>query len=77
MVKIDVSDGTACGLFRDMLLDDYRRLAKDIAAARMDPNLDEVDHSDLDDWVRWHAAIGQLMDYYFSEDEAREIMANG
>lgn len=77
MVKINISDDTACSLFRDMLLDDYKRLAKDIAAARTDADLDEVDHSDLDDWVRWHAAIGQLMDYYFNEEEAKGIMANG
>lgn len=77
MVKIDISDVTACSLFRDMLLDDYRRLARDIASASTDATPDEVDHRDLDDWVRWHAAIGQLMDYYFSEEEAKGIMANG
>lgn len=77
MVSINVSDDTACSLFRDMLAEDYRRLAKDIASARLDPTLDEVDHGDLDDWIRWHAAIGQLMDYYFSDDEAKRIIGNG
>lgn len=77
MVKINISDDTACNLFRDMLADDYRRLSRDIAAARAAAGLDEVDHGDLKDWLRWHAAMGQLIDYYFNEDEERELRAHG
>lgn len=77
MVSIDISDGTAHNLFRDMLAQDYRRMARDIAEVGSQAEICDLDREDLDHWKRWHAAMTELLDYYFTEDEARGLRNDG
>lgn len=77
MLNIAISDDTANKLFRDMLAQDYRRMARDIAEVSGQSEICDLDREDMDNWKRWHAAMDQLLDYYFTDDEARELRAHG
>jgi hypothetical protein len=74
MFTIRIADDTADALFRDILVADYRRLLKDIAALEAHEQLAEYQQADLDDNRRYAAAMAIMMEYYIAEHERLEIL---
>jgi hypothetical protein len=74
MFTIRIADDTADALFRDILVADYRRLLKDIAALEAQEQLAEYQQADLDDNRRYAAAMAIMMEYYIAEHERLEVL---
>jgi len=74
MFTITIEDDTADSLFRDILVADYRRLRKDIAALEAQSELAEYQQADLDDNRRYAAAMAVLMEYYIADHERLEVI---
>jgi len=76
MAIIDISDDTADGLFRDMLVGDYRAIKRSIT--RLESRIDDLkDHEmeDLHNDLRILASMDVLLGYYLTEDDANVIRA--
>ena len=76
--KISISDETAESMFRDMLIEDYRRVRNDIydmtnKAAEFG-NLEKYEYEDLEDWKRWFAAMKILMEYYLPQNQYNQVV---
>ena len=74
MFTITIADDTADALFRDILVADYRRLLKDIAALEAQEQLAEYQQADLVDNRRYAAAMAVMMEYYIAEHERLEVI---
>ena len=74
MFTITIEDDTADSLFRDILVADYRRLLKDIAALEAQSELAEYQQADLDDNRRYAAAMAIMMEYYIADHERHEVV---
>jgi len=74
MFTIRIADDTADALFRDILVADYRRLLKDIAALEAHEQLAEYQQADLDDNRRYAAAMAIMMEYYIADHERLEVI---
>lgn len=75
MLKIQISDETADSLFRDILIEDYRRLKSDTAAldARLE-TLKPYEFEDLCNNRRWLQAMATIMEYYLPPDQMKEVL---
>jgi hypothetical protein len=74
MFTITIEDDTADSLFRDILVADYRRLRKDIAALEAQTELAEYQQADLDNNRRYAAAMAIMMEYYIADHERHEVV---
>lgn len=74
MFTITIEDDTADSLFRDILVADYRRLRKDIAALEAQTELAEYQQADLDNNRRYAAAMAIMMEYYIADHERLEVI---
>jgi hypothetical protein len=74
MFTITIEDDTADSLFRDILVADYRRLLKDIAALEAQTELAEYQQTDLDNNRRYAAAMAIMMEYYIADHERHEVV---
>ena len=74
MFTITIEDDTADSLFRDILVADYRRLLKDIAALEALDQLAEYQQADLDDNRRYAAAMAIMMEYYIADHARHEVV---
>jgi len=74
MFTITIEDDTADSLFRDILVADYRRLRKDIAALEAQTELAEYQQADLDNNRRYAAAMAIMMEYYIADHERLEVV---
>jgi hypothetical protein len=75
MFNITIADDTADALFRDILVADYRRLLKDIAALEALGQLAEYQQADLVDNRRYAAAMVIMMEYYIADHERLEVIS--
>jgi len=78
MYKIEISDETAESMFRDILIEDYRRLRNDIYdltnKAVEHGELQPYEQEDLDGNKRWFEAMKVLMEYYLPYSDAEKII---
>jgi hypothetical protein len=78
MYKIEISDETAESMFRDILIEDYRRLRSDIYnitnRAVEQGELPTYVQEDLDNNKRFFEAMKVLMEYYLPFTEAANII---
>ena len=78
MYKIEISDETAESMFRDILIEDYRRMRNDIYnltnQAVEQGKLPEYIQEDLDNNKRFFEAMKVLMEYYLPYSDAEKII---
>jgi hypothetical protein len=72
--KIEIANDTAEALFRDILVQDYRGLVKNINEYEV--NLEKLapyEFEDLVAWRRYRDAMAIAMEYYLAADERQAI----
>ena len=74
MFKIEITDETADALFRDVLVQDYKRLVQDIQASSIKLSLEKHEQEDLAEWIRYRDAIKVMMKYYFPYEQYLELV---
>ncbi len=74
MFKIEITDETADALFRDVLVQDYKRLVQDILASSSKLSLEKHEQEDLAEWIRYRDAIKVMMEYYFPYEQYLELV---
>jgi len=75
MYNIEIDWEVASGLVKRILLEDYVSLSRDIKDVQQKDSLDRIDKEDLDFNVRIRDAMKVVFEYYFSEDDRKEILA--
>lgn len=78
MFTIEITDETVDSLFRDILVEDYRRIRNDIYGltnrAIEKGKLTEYEQEDLDNNKRYFEAMKVLLGYYLPESDAEKII---
>ena len=75
MYNIVLSNETADSLFRDILIQDYKRLKRD--TADLDARLQDLKPYEFEDLCnnrRWLQAIATMMEYYLPPDQMKEVL---
>lgn len=60
-------------IFKDVLIDDYKRICKFINQVKDTENLEDYQKQDLENDKHFKSGFEILLDYYFTTDEARQI----
>jgi pimeloyl-CoA synthetase len=74
---IEIETDTLDAIFRQIIVEDYRSLCRDIKALKKERKtngLMEYQIEDLSDNIRYRDALKIAITYYFAHDEAREIL---
>jgi hypothetical protein len=74
---IELQADTLDAIFKQILVEDYRSLCRDIKALKKErktSGLKEYQIEDLSDNIRYRDALKIAITYYFAHDEAREIL---
>lgn len=74
---IELQADTLDAIFKQILVEDYRSLCRDIKALKKErkaSGLKEYQIEDLSDNIRYRDALKTAITYYFAHDEAREIL---
>ena len=74
MFKVQISDETADSLFRDILVQDYKGLQKNIDELLQKQGLEAYEKVDLTNDMRYVEAMRVLMEYYLPYDQMRKLL---
>lgn len=78
MYKIEISDETAESMFRDILVEDYRRIRNEIYTltnkAVEHGELQKYEQEDLDNNKQYFEAMKVMLGYYLPQSEADIII---
>jgi hypothetical protein len=74
-MKIELSDETADQLIRDILIQDYRMIAKDIKNLQSQPDLKNFEREDLENSQRTIAAMKIILEYYVGYNWQEQVNA--
>jgi hypothetical protein len=82
MRNIQITDETVNSIFKDLLVEDYMLLLRDIhqfedKITNNESEIKPFEHEDAANWLKTVAAIDILLDYYFTFDKANEIRIRG
>lgn len=76
---IELQADTLDAIFKQILVEDYRSLCKDIKALKQErktSGLKEYQIEDLSDCIRYRDALKVAITYYFAHEEAKKIIKN-
>jgi hypothetical protein len=77
-MKVELGDEAAYELVRDVLVEDYLHLSKQVSSfERRKDKLKPYEQEDFNSWLKTIAAIDSLFDFYLIESDAKEIRAQG
>ena len=73
---VELSKETVDLIFRDILIEDYKNLVRDIAQAEHNlENLEPYEFEDLVAWRRWRDAIAVVFEYYLDTDTRKAVLS--
>ena len=75
MYKVELSDNTIDMIFRDILVEDYIRLCRDIKDLEADEgNLESYQREDLMNNKYYRKGFKKILRYYLTHNEAEELI---